>query len=194
MQALSTPYRTENGTGLIEIKLETVAQLFNSLDPAPFRAKDLDTDAEAYVIDAAEELSGRERVAIVLYLPDGVTQSAEVRAIPDSVHNYFEYCQWATDRELRRLFRRGRIALIIGVAFLFVCLGLSRVALAMGDGILNEVIAEGLFICSWVAMWHPIEIFLFEWWPIKARSRLYGRLKAIPVEIRPSSAYGGTTG
>jgi len=174
--------------GLIEVKLDSVAQLFNSLDPAPFRAKDLDTDAEAYIIDAAEELSGSERLAIVLYLPDSVTQGEEVRTIPDAVHNYFEYRQWASDHELKRLFRRGRIALTIGVAFLFVCLGLSRGVLAMGEGILNEVVAEGLFICAWVAMWRPIEIFLFEWWPIKGRSRIYALLKTIPVDIRSSSA------
>ena len=188
MQTLSPPYRTEDGTGLIEIKLESVAQLFSSLDPAPFRAKDLDTEAEAYIIDAAEELSGSERLAIVLYLPDVATRGEEARALPDAVHNYFEYRQGVSERELKWLFRRGRIALAIGVAFLFGCLGLSRVALAMGDGILNEVIAEGLFICSWVAMWRPIEIFLFEWWPIKGKSRTYAMLKAIPVEVRPSSA------
>ena len=187
MQMSSIPYRIENGTGLIEIKLDSVAQFFNSLDPAPFRAKDLDADAEVYVVDAAEELSGNERLAIVLYLPDDEAQSEQARAIPDAVHNYFEYRQWASQRELKRLFRLGRITLAIGIGFLFVCLGLSRVALAMGDGILNEVISEGLFICSWVAMWRPIEVFLFEWWPIRAKSNIYARLKTVPVDIRASA-------
>ena len=28
-------------------------------------------------------------------------------------------------------------------------------------------------------------IFLYEWWPIRAEARLYGRLSAMPVRIEP---------
>lgn len=35
-------YRRENGVSLIEIRLNSVQQVFNSLDPAPFHEKDLD--------------------------------------------------------------------------------------------------------------------------------------------------------
>jgi hypothetical protein len=32
-------------------------------------------------------------------------------------------------------------------------------------------------------MWRPLEIFLYDWWPIRAEARLYDRLSAMPVRI-----------
>ena len=47
-----------------------------------------------------------------------------------------------------------------------------------------DVVRESLSIGGWVAMWRPMEIFLYDWWPIRAEARLYGRLSAMPVRIR----------
>src|SRR6185437_11247995 len=53
---------------------------------------------------------------------------------------------------------------------------------------LRELLREGLVICGWVAMWRPLEILLYGWWPIRTEARLYDRLSAMPVRI----AYKGT--
>ncbi|HTO48639.1 MAG TPA: hypothetical protein VML91_13455 [Burkholderiales bacterium] len=34
-----------------------------------------------------------------------------------------------------------------------------------------------------VALWRPLEIFLYDWWPILAEARRYDRLSAMPVRI-----------
>jgi hypothetical protein len=43
---------------------------------------------------------------------------------------------------------------------------------------------ESLIIVGWVANWRPIEIYLYEWWPIRRRMRLYRRIAAAPLVIR----------
>jgi hypothetical protein len=43
---------------------------------------------------------------------------------------------------------------------------------------------QGLFILGWVALWRPLEIFLYDWWPLARRIRLLGRLSNATVEIR----------
>jgi len=48
---------------------------------------------------------------------------------------------------------------------------------------LAEVFRESLLIGGWVAMWRPLEIFLYDWWPIRAEVRLYDRLAAMPVRV-----------
>jgi hypothetical protein len=32
-------------------------------------------------------------------------------------------------------------------------------------------------------MWRPLEIFLYDWWPVLADARLHDRLGAMPVRI-----------
>jgi hypothetical protein len=46
-------------------------------------------------------------------------------------------------------------------------------------------VAEGLLIVGWVAMWGPLDIFLYGWWPIYSRCRLFDRLARLEVEMRP---------
>jgi hypothetical protein len=33
-------------------------------------------------------------------------------------------------------------------------------------------------------MWRPLEVFLYDWWPIRNEARLSDRLAAMPVRIR----------
>ena len=40
-----------------------------------------------------------------------------------------------------------------------------------------------LLIGGWVAMWRPMEIFLYDWWPIRADAMLADRLSVMPVRI-----------
>jgi len=65
------------------------------------------------------------------------------------------------------------------------------VADALGDAVaafvpnsrFAEVIREGLLIGGWVAMWRPLEVFLYDWWPIRAEAHLSDRLSTMPVRI-----------
>ncbi len=49
----------------------------------------------------------------------------------------------------------------------------------------SRVLDEGLVIAGWVAMWGPIDVFLYGWWPIASKRRLLARLARIDVEVRP---------
>ncbi|HYF36884.1 MAG TPA: hypothetical protein VD994_16425 [Prosthecobacter sp.] len=42
---------------LIEVKLTELAQLFNSMDPSPSHERDLDQDAEDFIVSWAREHS-----------------------------------------------------------------------------------------------------------------------------------------
>ena len=56
------------------------------------------------------------------------------------------------------------------------------------DAHATGVLREGLLIVGWVAMWRPLEVFLYDWWPIRAEARLYDRLSAMPVRIEYHAA------
>ena len=90
----------------------------------------------------------------------------------------------ASRRKLRELFRRGRISLVIALAFLAASIAVGdAVAGYLGESRLSEVIREGFLIGGWVAMWRPLEVFLYDWWPIRAEGRLLQRLSTMPVRI-----------
>ena len=89
-----------------------------------------------------------------------------------------------TGLELKELFRIGRRSLAIGATVLVISIIASQMVAANVQPPLGKVIEESLLIFAWVANWRPIEIFLYEWWPIARRRDLYRRLAAAKVELR----------
>jgi hypothetical protein len=174
-------YRRDGETWLIEIRLRELRRLFNHLDPAPFREKDLDPAAAEYIEDAVREIGPRHPCKLVIHLHADERMSEDARMLPDSIAHYFEYRAHQTQVELRRLLRRGVMSLAIGLAFMFACLSLMR-SLGMAGN--QELLREGLLIMGWVALWRPIEIFLYDWWPILTQRRRFETVARMPVEVR----------
>jgi hypothetical protein len=51
--------------------------------------------------------------------------------------------------------------------------------------VIARVVEEGLIIVGWVSNWRPIEIYLYEWLPLRRRIRLFERLAAAQVTVLP---------
>jgi len=169
----------------IEINLNRLTQLFNSFDPSPFHERDLDREAENYIVGAAEEAPRQRPLALVIHLPADQLPAAGLPDLRQAIHNYFAYRQDQESRRLRLLFRDGRVALMIGLAFLFSCVLLRELASSFGNDAPSEIFGEGMLIIGWVAMWRPLEIFLYEWVPIRRRCRILANLAQMAVIVQP---------
>ncbi len=168
-------------TARIEVRLRELAQLFNSLDPSPFIDRDLDDEAERFIVTWARELPHHAPLELVVHLATDPGERAE--GAQAAVNHYFESRADMKRRELRQLLRRGRESLFIGLVFLAACFGLGVLAREYLPGGWDEFIELGLHIVGWVAMWRPLEIYLYDWWPIRADQRLYLRLARMPVRL-----------
>lgn len=77
-----------------------------------------------------------------------------------------------------------RAGLAIGLVFLVACIALRRALIANPLLVDQSILDEGLLILGWVAMWRPIEVLLYDWWPLTRRRAVLRRLAVIPVEVR----------
>jgi len=169
----------------IHLQLRELSQLFNSLDPSPFHDRDLDADAEEFIVSWARELPGAHELELVVHL--SVAPTVSPAQVAEAVHHYFASRVELKRRELRQLFRVGRRALAIGTAFLIACLTASEL-LPVARGAAASVIEESLIIVGWVAMWRPLEIYLYDWWPLKRERRVLERLARMEVKIESRAA------
>ncbi len=172
------------GEAAIEININRLSQLFNSFDPSPFHERDLDNDAEEYIVSSVEEASHRRPLALVIHLPADQLPEPGKPDLTDAIHHYFAYRLEIERRRLRLLFHNGRIALAIGLAFLFSCVLLRGLISSLGRGTLSDIVGEGMLIIGWVAMWRPLEILLYDWVPVRRRCRTFADLSQIPVDVR----------
>jgi hypothetical protein len=176
---------------VIEVHVGELKQLFDAIDPSPFRDRDLDPKAEEFIVGWAKELPREAKLALIVDLDREAGLPDEAAVLRDAVHEFFNHRAEAYRRRLRELFRLGRTSLAIGLVVLgtAIALGDFIATLMKGDRI-GEILRESLTIGGWVSMWRPLEVFLYDWWPIRNEARLSDRLAAMPVRIRYANATG----
>jgi len=176
---------------IIEVHVGELKQLFNAIDPSPFRDKDLDPRAEEFIVGWAKELPRDATLALVVDLDREAGLPDEATVLREAIHQFFSQRAQAYGRRLRELFRVGRTSLVIGLVALASAIALGDfLAALMKDSRVGEIAREGLTIGGWVSMWRPLEIFLYDWWPLRSEVRLSERLAAMPVRIRYANATG----
>jgi hypothetical protein len=174
----------------IELRLNELSQLFNSMDPTPFHHKDLDHDAEEFIESWALEYPQASHFHITVHLgqmpPEDPTD-----LVSEAIRNYFNYKAGVARRMVTILFREGRTSLLIGLAFLSTCLLLADLLTPLASGTFLKILRESLTIGGWVAMWRPMQIFLYEWWPLMRRHRIYHNLGLAQVRVLPGKTRSG---
>jgi hypothetical protein len=211
---------------VLDLHLAELRQIFDSMDPAPFRERDLDPKANEYIVDWARECPPDRPLALVVHLAaPGRSEAASLEArsaergsivapgrseaaspearsaergsldlqqaardaplLGDAVREFYRGRAAATRQDLSRLFRTGRLSLLIGLAFFAAAtaVGEALSALVSRESFAG-LLRESLVIGGWVALWRPLEIFLYDWWPVRAQARLYDRLAAMQVSLR----------
>ncbi len=167
----------------LELRIRDLSQLFNSLDPTPFLNKDLDQEAEAYIETWARTISPKDRLHLTIHMDSAALHGDSQAVIEKAIHNHFTYRAELAQRDLSELLKEGRTALLIGLLFLSACLAVAQTLTQLFPGTWGSVLREGLFIVGWVAMWRPIEIFLYTWWPLVRKIAVYRNLSRIHVRV-----------
>jgi hypothetical protein len=168
--------------GVIRVHARDPIELLNPIDPSPVAERDLNAEVERFIVSWARDLPRHAPLELRIQVDRPAPGGCE--EVTEAVHRFFAQRSATIRRELRTLLRRGRISLIIGLIFLAVCVVAADVAgHALNPPELAEVVQQGLNVAGWVAMWRPMEIFLYAWWPLASDARLYDRLSQMPVTM-----------
>jgi len=199
--------RNSAPVAVIELKVKQLNQLFNTFDPSPFYEKDLDDDAERFLVSYAEDFEEGQSFEVHIILQrefepedfnilqdalkghpkDLMTVEHLQTDIEQAFQNNFARRALDTRSKLKTLFRDGKTALLVGIIVLLVGLTLSNVIDSkFSDSSFKQVAVQSLVIFGWVAIWRPSEIFLYNWWPILREQRMYQRLSMMKISLRSS--------
>lgn len=180
---------------VLALNLPAHRQLFNTLDPSPLRERDMDPAVVEYIVEWAEDQPAHAELAMVVTVNEQVATEHDLELLRAALREEFRRRASSVRRRLGRLFRDGRVSLLIGMVFLALAIVISDV---IGNLLSYQryvtLVQETVVIGGWVALWHPINIFLYEWWPIRAEARLLDRLSQMDVSLCGASlTYAGRT-
>lgn len=188
---LTKRYRSEAESLCIDVNFENPKQLFDHRDPAPFLERDLDENFSRYLVGNVRDIPLNQPVKLVFRTPADALTSIDETTISEAVHRYFAYEMESCQREMALLFKQGRVAMVLGLSFLVMCIALSFFLTAHRQDWIGATIKESLTVAGWVALWKPINLYLYEWWPILDRKRYFKKLASIPIGFTVS--VGSTT-
>lgn len=171
----------------LELRIVELSELFNSMDPTPFHHRDLDTDAEEFLESWAVEFPQDSHFRIIVHI-EKMPPEDPAPLVAEAIRNYFEYKSVLAKRNLRVLLMEGRASLLIGLGFLALCLLGADILSGFASNTFLRLLKESLLIGGWVAMWRPLQIFLYEWWPIVRKGRIYHNLGRASVHVSPAKA------
>lgn len=171
----------------VVVRLHDLRNFFAVPDVDPFAGEDIDMSGVDLVMETVRIQRGwRHRpVATRIEVPSSPESDALVPRIPQALASYCDRHIQHTERQLGEVWQNGRRALIVGVVFLALCLGLAAgiERLVPDNSLLSRLLVEGAIIAGWVGLWRPIELLLFEWWPYVENIRLYRKLRDMPVSV-----------
>jgi hypothetical protein len=172
-------------THTIELRLQEISQLFNTLDPFPFRDRDLAVEAEDYIVGWAQDLPKDGAIHIVIHLPPSGHDNKTASDVGSAVVTWFAARERTESRAIRQLFRDGRRAFLVGIGVLSTTIFLAwNLGQRFADAPLARILQESLVIIGWVVIWRPVEMFLYDWLPLVRRRKLYRRLAGAVVALR----------
>jgi hypothetical protein len=176
-------YRTEDGFTCIDMAAKSARQLFDMRDPSPYRERDLDDDAVEYLLASAREIGRRAKLRVVITIDGERDPVLTEDVIVAAVRAHLEYERERQVRKVRELLRLGRRFLVVGVTSLVALLSAAELTSFLPSSHFSEILREGLVITGWVAMWRPLELLLYDWWPHVEQRRIVDAVLAGEIVV-----------
>lgn len=163
--------------GRIEVRLRSLDDLFNPLDPLPIPQRSLAPEVVDYLVSKIGHLPAQTPISIRVYLSEDASQSGEL--VDQAIRHHFRTTSELTRQELRAHFRKGFKMLLTGLVVVLVLVVFARFLASLADRPLLEKVALGIGIVIWVTLWRPIETLIYDWRPIRDECRIHQRIAAV---------------
>ena len=175
----------------VGVQLKTIEELFDPPEANPFEP---DSRYLAGIDELAQQLTKRrlgeyKPTQVEITLPDQAIEPGLKEKTQAALARYSAAQIEAADLELEQLRRRGRFSLISAIVIILVAIIVVWFIgwLNILPATVQSFLVGGLSVFSWVAVWDPFNVYLYEWRvPVRTR-RIFERLRQAEVVIQPCS-------
>lgn len=186
--ALIEAFRLDPDTGspVLEIAVERYDDLFNMLDRAPFRRRDLSVDFKQYLLDCSVWVPLPHPIAFEVLLTGEGRDEAREQEVVTGIHAYFAYLIHVIRAEGRR--QRRRILGFCGVSF-----ALMTAALVLGNqvdrgGVIQAFLINGFTVGGWLFLWEALSMAFVRRIDQRQQIARYQRLVDAPIRFARADA------
>jgi hypothetical protein len=164
------------------IRVPTIDALFIEFDARPLPERPLASEVRLHLLDVWEHVRKQHPSTLTIYAPESERPRTDETAVRAAIRADLH----ASRGPLRRVRARPRsekIALRIGLVFLFFCVALSSALTRSSDDVLTQGIAQGILVVGWVALWGPAAHLVLEVVPHRLNRKRYAEFADLDVRF-----------
>jgi len=166
------------------LRIDSLDDVFDPLDPEPLPRRKLAPEFLSYIFDAMDGLPRKQPMHLSLHVPaDMLNEWKSDDLLGDLQYQLARHWE-ALGRKLRENFRLGRTTIVLGIVVLALFVTLSQISAAVLHGGWQRTLEEGFLIIGTVALWRPVEILLYDWWPIYGERQKVKQLIAGTIRVK----------
>jgi hypothetical protein len=142
------------------------------------------------IISTISAHGAKKEYKIIIHVPKSLI-ILDVATISAKLKEFYQIHTTELKNELMVMKTQSLDALIKGVPIMIAALSLNFV---IEQRLKNEphinyyefILKESMYIFGWVSMWKPIELFLYDRWPLNRKLKSYDKMLVTPIHILPS--------
>ena len=169
----------ETGAFIISIALDRYVDVFNELDSAPWRRRDLDHDLRMFLEDCSSDIPLKYDVILQFNVEQEKQDTAKEDRLKVGLKTYFTFVRSSLQKEIRRSYERSIIYVVVAFFLLFASYSLSVAATNALLASIFDVIAIG----GWVFLWEAISTLAFQGRDSREKYRTYQRFSLSEVRF-----------
>lgn len=158
---------------IISVAIEKYADIFNELDPAPFRKRDLDNDLRVYLEESSLDIPLKHKIVLQFNIANDPKEPEKERRIKSGLETYFTFVRNELETKIRK--SREKSAIYTISSFLLLATSYFLRTSLIGGTVLATLF-EGITIVGWVFLWEALSTLLFKNRDIRQRHGHYKRL------------------
>jgi hypothetical protein len=105
-------------------------------------------------------------------------------SVRDAINTFLTYQADRQHGDLKSFIKRAQVFFAIGVSILAVCLAVAQNIPKLEPPGVFGILREGVVIFGWVSIWKPLEVILYDWYPLYEKLRFYRKLLASEIQIK----------
>lgn len=182
-KALERIYERDEKTKafIISVAIEDYVDIFNELDSAPFRIRDLNHDLRVFLEECSSDIPLKYDIKIKFTVSREKEDVEKEEKIKLGLKTYFSNLRNSLKKEIQDSHQKS--AFYMAASFLLLLVAYSLRPLIF-DNIVFSTAVEGISIGGWVFLWEAISSFAFKSKDTRDKYRHYKRFSVAPAQFQ----------
>lgn len=176
-------YERDKSTGafIIRVSIKNYNDIFNELDPAPFRRRDLDQDLVAYLDECSHDIPLKNKILLEFVSEMDIRDDTKEERIIKGFRNYYKFLILNVQREIASTYKKSLSYIVTSIVLLILS---NYSGMLVENLFLLKLIREGLNIGGWVFLWEAIALLVFKNRESRVEGRRYKRYLEVPISFK----------